>query len=159
MSAFGPMWKEKERKRKRARGDRGWSEVTEGEQDYALRKGERREKGKGEKRKGERREKGKGEKRREEEREKEKRKGERREKGKGERREKGKGEKRKREEREKRREEEREEREKRKEKKSPGPTAIRTRDLPICSRPPYHLATEPSIMLIMQFPRNMNSVL
>ena len=27
-----------------------------------------------------------------------------------------------------------------------GPTAIRTRDLPICSRPPYHLATEPFIL-------------
>ena len=32
-------------------------------------------------------------------------------------------------------------------------------DLPICSRPPYHLATEPSIMLIMQFPRDMYPVL
>ena len=40
-----------------------------------------------------------------------------------------------------------------------GPTAIRTRDLPICSRPPYHLATEPSIILIMQFPRDMYFVL
>ena len=32
-----------------------------------------------------------------------------------------------------------------------GPTAIRTRDLSICSRPPYRLATEPKVNMNLRF--------